>query len=397
MIDPRKLEQTKRKAIATLPKAIAVTRTVITIAIYFGFMVVIEALLSMESPPGQYNCPDCPWSYTPPVPPALQCLTTLTIQYFATYLAVYISGMYDLFQNSGYPSIVSRILEDTKETVKFCPMLSVLFIGARLRAMQLQTEPQDWAKTCFFFATYSILGQTIVSLMQPLLRLYRYNVNALFEILRWFFLFSLYAATVLVIHAVLTMELGEHLSGVETPEVSTAMKNIMSLLTQYFALFLAIQLLSSYANTYLRRAGDGETNLEIMLKAGIPSLDLIPMMAVLFIAARFRAIEVDPTDGESQPWAQNCMYLATFAILVQMIICIMIPYFSGEITLFDERAAMADPAQRMLQDVMKREYKGIAKRLSLFKFLAMLVVYSAVGGVSFSILSIKPNQDVAFA
>jgi len=40
----------------------------------------------MESPRGSMNYPNAPWTYTPPVPPAIECLISLTVQYFALYL-----------------------------------------------------------------------------------------------------------------------------------------------------------------------------------------------------------------------------------------------------------------------------------------------------------------------
>merc|ERR1719311_1987833 len=56
-------------------------------------------------------------------------------------------------------------------TVTYAPMLSVLFLGARMRAIQLtqgQTEkyqlPQPWVQTSMFVCTYAVLAQVLLVL-----------------------------------------------------------------------------------------------------------------------------------------------------------------------------------------------------------------------------------------
>merc|ERR1719160_1562954 len=57
-------------------------------------------------------------------------------------------------------------------TVTYAPMLSVLFLGVRMRAIQLsqgQTEkyqlPQPWVQTSMFVCTYAVLAQVLLVLM----------------------------------------------------------------------------------------------------------------------------------------------------------------------------------------------------------------------------------------
>jgi len=76
---------------------------------------------------------------------------------------------YQAIKLDGQSTFLSEVLHGAKDTVKFCPLLSVVFIAARLRANQLQTVPQPWAQTSFYITTNSILGQTIMALMLPLL------------------------------------------------------------------------------------------------------------------------------------------------------------------------------------------------------------------------------------
>merc|ERR1719305_234422 len=52
-----------------------------------------------------------------------------------------------------------------QKTVFFAPMLSVLFIGLRLRALQITQQkgaPQGWAQQGMFLATYSVMFQLLM-------------------------------------------------------------------------------------------------------------------------------------------------------------------------------------------------------------------------------------------
>merc|ERR1719169_180191 len=55
------------------------------------------------------------------------------------------------------------------------------------------------------------------------------------------------------------------------------------------------------------------------------TVNLAPMTCVLFIAARMRALQIDPMHGAPQPWAQRAFYACTFSIALQAILVIVLP------------------------------------------------------------------------
>merc|ERR1719181_860943 len=59
------------------------------------------------------------------------------------------------------------------------------------------------------------------------------------------------------------------------------------------------------------------------------SMNFAPMLAVLFIGARMRALQMDPVNGAPQKWAQNCFFMCTYALLAQTCLCIAIPVILG--------------------------------------------------------------------
>merc|ERR1719335_2021816 len=49
------------------------------------------------------------------------------------------------------------------------------------------------------------------------------------------------------------------------------------------------------------------------------------MLAILFVAARMRALQLTNQRGAPQGWAQDGMYMATWAILLQFLMVFLIP------------------------------------------------------------------------
>merc|ERR1719171_582985 len=63
-------------------------------------------------------------------------------------------------------NVAAEALIAAKESVQFAPALSVLFLGARMRALQITNNmgaPQGWAQDAMFLCTASVIMQAIVS------------------------------------------------------------------------------------------------------------------------------------------------------------------------------------------------------------------------------------------
>jgi len=63
--------------------------------------------------------------------------------------------------------------------------------------------------------------------------------------------------------------------------------------------------------------------------AAIPSVHLSPMLCVLFLGARIRALQIDPVRGNPQGWAQLAFYCCTFAVVTNVIVQIVLPFVHG--------------------------------------------------------------------
>merc|ERR1719160_1433256 len=109
----------------------------------------------------------------PAVAPTLQCVISLSIQYFVIYTLLAIVRTANQF--TGHSMLgFQKIMETAATTVTYAPMLSVLFLGVRMRAIQLsqgQTEkyqlPQPWVQQAMYICTYAVLIQVLLVLLMP--------------------------------------------------------------------------------------------------------------------------------------------------------------------------------------------------------------------------------------
>lgn len=145
--------------VVMIAKVLAVVRWIMMIFLYVGFTAVIVSTLLIEHPRGAQHTPD--------LSPAMLCVTMLTIQYFTIYLLIWVMVTLKQFAANDRNSrnVALEALVAAKDSVAFAPMLSVLFLGARMRALQITSNkgaPQGWAQDCMFICVVSVLLQAIL-------------------------------------------------------------------------------------------------------------------------------------------------------------------------------------------------------------------------------------------
>merc|ERR1719159_1334227 len=108
-----------------------------------------------------------------------------------------------------------------------------------------------------------------------------------------------------------------------------------------------------------------------MLRAA-DTLAIAPMLCVLFLAARMRALQMDPIGGNPQRWAQRCFYAASYCLIAQTIMAAIVPLFlKAKVKAMDDKTV---EGQGMLPKV-----------LTVFRFIIMLSVYSCTTAVVCSV------------
>merc|ERR1719281_1565745 len=111
----------------------------------------------------------------PEVSPTLWCVMGLGVQFFLIYTCLAVIRTVNQFSSDAFAG-AQKVFEAASTTVNSAPMLCVLFLAARMRAIQLtqgETEkykmPQPWAQIAMFCCVYAVLGQVIIVLIIPIL------------------------------------------------------------------------------------------------------------------------------------------------------------------------------------------------------------------------------------
>jgi len=331
---------------------------------------------------------------------SMQCVISLTIQYMIIYTALALTRTAADSFGLKYDNLpIQKILQTATLTVNFAPMLAILFLACRMRVTQLtkgQGNPPEWVQVCMYFCTYAVLLMTLIVVVIPLFtgetigvdpktgdippdtQPFKSQICAIaFTVLKYFCLLGLYGGVLAVCYGIITYvpPAGIWPEGKEFP-VAPAVQCTMILSCQYFIVYGGIQV----ARTFTQFSGMKFTKFENAMMTATNSMNFAPMLAVLFIAARMRALNMDPINGNPQKWAQNCFYACTYAVLAQTILSIAVPLvLQGDVKVGKTEGDMEYTV----------ENKMLGTVLTLGRYVVMVCIYVGFSLVIWSILTIQ--------
>merc|ERR1719359_2319225 len=257
----------------------------------------------------------------------------------------------DLF-NIKYDNFpIQDILKTATLTVNFAPMLAVLFLGCRMRVTWLtqgKGNPPEYVQVAMYCATYAVLAMTLIVCVIPIFTgkvigvdvktgdipsdakpFSNTAVAVCFTVLKYLIMLGLYAGALVVVYGIINFEPPKGTwPGDVIPPVSPAVQCVMILSCQYFGVYGAIQVCKS-VEEWLSFQNQFLHTLQEACSTATLSMNFAPMLAVLFIGARMRALQMDPVNGAPQKWAQNCFFMCTYAVLAQTCLCVAIPVVLG--------------------------------------------------------------------
>merc|ERR1719478_1249747 len=247
---------------AALGVAFTVLKYLIMLGLYAGALVVVYGIINFEPPKGIW-----PGDQIPPVSPAVQCVMILSCQYFLVYGGIQVCKSIiefagDLF---GYTHTLQEALNTATLSINFAPMLAILFIGARMRALQMDPvngKPQTWAQNCFFMCTYALALQTTLCVVIPVVlggKVKKGNTEGDMEyevsntglatvltIVRFGIMFCIYVGFTAFIWSIFTIQ---HPQGPQyPPPVSVTMQCVINLTVQFFTVYLLIWVCDTVRN-----------------------------------------------------------------------------------------------------------------------------------------------------
>merc|ERR1719207_392846 len=323
-----------------------VLKYIILLMLYVGALGVVYGIITFVPPKGTW-----PEGKKFPVAPAVQCTMILSCQYFIVYGGMQIARTWTQFTGiaANFTSKVENALMTATASMNFAPMLAVLFIGARMRALNMDPvngNPQKWAQNCFFMCTYALLAQTCFSVAVPLVLQgeakvgkcegdMEYNVeNKLFgtvlAIGRYVMMICLYIGAGCVIYSIFTIE---HPKGPEyTIPISPTMQCVINPTFQFFFVYIWI-----WAAITIKEFTGFEWALLTQTMENCKGVVMFcPMLSILFVGTRMRALMLTDWRGAPQGWCQDCMYMATWSLLIQFIMVLVTPCATGEPGQIDE-------------------------------------------------------------
>jgi len=244
--------------------------------------------------------------------------------------------------NAAWPALETALLAATA-AMNFAPMLSILFLAARMRALQMDPvngSPQSWAQACFYMCAYAVMFQTIFSVAIPIVMggtvkkgstegdmVYEVSnkpIGMCLTACRYIIMLSIYIGFTAVVVSIFTLE---HPDGAQyTPPISPTVQCVLNLTFQFFFIYLMV-----WACISLREW----TNMEWPLltntmESCMGTVAFCPMLAILFVGTRMRALQMTNNKGAPQGWAQDGMYLATWSIFVQFFMVVIAGVATGE-------------------------------------------------------------------
>merc|ERR1719281_2428345 len=284
----------------------------------------------------------------------MKCIISLTIQFMCVYTALGICRSYLDFTKTPYESSqVQKALKSASETMFYAPMVCLMFVGFRMRVLQLTKgtgNPQDWVRMSMQAVTYSILANTLMVMLIPLVTAKEiatdentgemkvdgsnpFESTALamvFNVIRYVVFLGLYVGFGAVCVGVFLFEPPPGVWDGPIPPVSPAVACTMILSVTFFLVYFLV----AVSRTYSQNAGGQlfTSNFEEVMLRAADTLAMAPMLCVLFLAARMRALQMDPVSGNPQRWAQRCFYAASYCLIAQTIMAaIVLLFLSGKV------------------------------------------------------------------
>merc|ERR1719217_2022014 len=107
-----------------------------------------------------------------PVSTSMQCVVSLTIQYFLVYTALALARTAAKSLGVDYGKTpVLNILQTATYTVSYAPMLAILFLACRMRVTWLtqgKGNPPEYVQAAMYCATYAVLAMTLCAVAIPI-------------------------------------------------------------------------------------------------------------------------------------------------------------------------------------------------------------------------------------
>jgi len=354
--------------------ALTIARYLILLGLYGGLAGVIVGICTYL-PPGATDL-----STLPAPAPAVMCTMILATAFFATQLVIAVCRSYTEFKGVEFPKVVG-MMNAAANTMEFAPMLSILFLAARMRALQHDGQPQAWAQNCMYASTAALCATTILAIIVPLVMGGSMTTNPTtkehtFEVpspmfgyaimcIRFLCMLGFYGGSAGVMFSIFTFESPkgpEH-----TLPVSPAVHCVVNLTCQFFFVYLLQTIMLTVSEVSGGRIPLEKLKLFAAVEASKATLAFAPMLSILFVTTRMYALLITDKKGAPPAWVQDGMYMATWSLLISFVACLATGLIVNKVET-DEDGNV----------VNKFSNKYVAWSMLAVRYLAMTLLYGGI-------------------
>jgi len=314
----------------------------------------------------------------------------LAVVFFSTQLVIAVCRSYEEFKGVAFPRLVC-IMNEAATTVEFAPMLAILFLAARMRALQHDSQPQAWAQTGMYSATFAMCFTTLLSIALP----FAFGGNMItnpqtgektFEVpnpmlgyvllaARYACMLGFYGGAVDVAYSIFVFEAPE---GTTTLPVSPTVQCVVNLTCQFFFVYFMMTVMLTVSNLTGVRM---ETwRLFAAIESTKATLAFAPMLSILFVTTRMYALLITDKKGAPQAWVQDGMFMATWSLLISFLMCMATGLVMDEVQT-DEDGNVVNK--------FSNKYVGIV--CTVIRYLTMVLLYGGMTMVVVGLFVMTPE------
>lgn len=221
-------------------------------------------------------------------------------------------------------------LQHTRDTLSLIPMVCVVMLAARMCADEKNTDPSQVTLTCMQFVAFAMFMQVAVVLLQLVMPSHWcWTVPS--AGVEYASIITVYVGIVLIL-----VEIGKNFPAVVDgrllpdyggSSIPVSLQCVAVLCTLFFGIYLTILVARSvlYVANSMREKKDRQeysgSRLEKVLEAVTNAVLFVPMLSLLMIALRLRALTVGRSDAPI--WAQHAMAGAVISCILVVLLGIL--------------------------------------------------------------------------
>jgi len=266
--------------------------------------------------------------------PAVTCTMVLAVVFFSTQLVIAACRSYTELTGVEFPQILG-MMHAASISMEFAPMLAVLFLAARMRALQHDAQPQEWAQACMFASVGAMCVMSLLAIIVPLTLGGSLTTNAwtqevvvdvgrpilayVFISLRFLCMLCFYGGAMGVVISIFIFEAPQPL---ETLPVSPTVQCVVNLTCQFFFVYFLMTIMLTASELTGGAIPMEQWSMFPAIEAARATVAFAPMLSIIFLTTRMYALLLTDNKGAPQSWVQDAMYMATWSLEISGLMCL---------------------------------------------------------------------------